>query len=154
MKKSKNKNIRFFIVNILPYLYGPQASRLHYGPRTSVRSVIIKLMNKQYRTFDQFWPYYVLEHSRKGTRVLHFFGTSLLFVFLIHALLAQSLFSLLAGVICAYGFAWTGHFLIEKNRPATFQYPLFSLIGDFKMYGLMWTGRMEREIERLRLRTT
>jgi hypothetical protein len=111
-------------------------------------------MSKRHRTFDQFWPYYVLEHSRKGTRVLHFFGTSLLFVFLIYALLTQSLLSLLAGVICAYGFAWTGHFLIEKNRPATFQNPLFSLIGDFKMYGLMWAGRMEQEVERLRLRTT
>ena len=118
------------------------------------RSDIINIMSKQYRTFAQFWPYYVLEHSRKGTRLLHFIGTSLLFVFLIHALFAQSLVSLAAGVICAYGFAWIGHFTIEKNRPATFQYPLFSLIGDFKMYGLMWTGRMEEEVQRLRLRTT
>ncbi|MCI0606443.1 DUF962 domain-containing protein, partial [bacterium] len=73
-------------------------------------------MSKRYQTFDQFWPYYVLEHSWRGTRVLHFVGTSLLFVFLIHAVLTQSLISLLAGVICAYGFAWAGHFLIEKNR--------------------------------------
>jgi hypothetical protein len=70
-----------------------------------------------------------------------------------HALFVQSLLSLAAGVICAYGFAWIGHFMIEKNRPATFQYPLFSLIGDFKIYGLMCTGKMENEVKRLRLRT-
>jgi hypothetical protein len=111
-------------------------------------------MNKQYRNFEEFWPFYVLEHSQKGTRVLHFLGTSFLFLFLIHGLLSQSLVSLGAGVVSAYGLAWAGHFWIEKNRPATFQHPLLSLIGDFKMYGLMWIGRMEQEVERMRLRAT
>ncbi len=111
-------------------------------------------MTKQYTTFDQFWPYYVLEHSQRGTRLLHFAGTSLLFLLLIHAILTQSLWSMLAGVICGYAFAWIGHFCFEKNRPATFQYPFFSLIGDFKMYGLMWTGKMGQEVERMKLRTT
>ena len=109
-------------------------------------------MEQRYKTFQEFWPFYVLEHSKKGTRLLHYIGTNLLFAFLVHALLTGSAWSILQGIIAAYGCAWTGHFFIEKNRPATFRYPLFSLIGDFKMYGYTITGRMEKEIERVKLR--
>jgi len=108
-------------------------------------------MNKRYKDFQEFWPFYVREHSKIGTRILHFIGTTSLFVFLLHAVVTGSPLSMLAGVFAGYGCAWTGHFLIEKNRPATFRYPLFSLIGDFKMYGLMLTGRMGKEIERVKI---
>jgi hypothetical protein len=109
-------------------------------------------MSKEYKDFQEFWPFYVGEHSKKGTRILHFAGTTALFFFLAHALVTASPFSLLAGVIAAYGCAWTGHFLIEKNRPATFRYPFFSFMGDFKMYGMMLTGKMQEEIDRIQTR--
>lgn len=106
-------------------------------------------MRKAYKDFEAFWPFYVREHSKKGTRALHFVGTSSLFAFLAAAILNRSASFFIAGIVAAYGCAWIGHFLIEKNRPATFQYPLFSLLGDFKMYGLMLTGRMEKELQRI-----
>ena len=106
-------------------------------------------MRKAYKDFNEFWPFYVREHSKKGTRMLHFIGTTALFIFLVAAIWSGSVWSLVAGVVAAYGCAWTGHFLIEKNRPATFQYPLLSLRGDFKMYALMLTGRMESELQRI-----
>lgn len=107
-------------------------------------------MSKQYKNFQEFWPFYVLEHSKRGTRLLHFIGTTSLFAFLAYGLATGTTFSLIAGVVSAYGCAWSGHFLVEKNRPATFRYPLYSLIGDFKMYGLMLTGTMDKEVERMK----
>jgi hypothetical protein len=94
------------------------------------------------RSFSEFWPFYLAEHSKSGTRALHFIGTTLLLLSLVLAVYQTSALYILYGVLCGYGFAWIGHFLIEKNRPATFQYPFYSLIADFKMYGLMLTGRL------------
>lgn len=93
-------------------------------------------MNR-YRSFHEFWPFYLQEHSKRGTKLLHFAGTMLLFVWIAIAILQRSPFFLLAAVVNAYGFAWVAHFVIEKNRPATFQYPLYSLLGDFKMCALI-----------------
>jgi hypothetical protein len=103
-----------------------------------------------YRNFAEFWPFYVLEHSKSGTRKLHFAGTTLLFVNLIAIPLTGSVWFLLAGIVSAYSCAWIGHFLIEKNRPATFKNPIFSLAGDFKMYAMMLTGKMDQEVENLK----
>jgi hypothetical protein len=108
-------------------------------------------MAKQYDTFDEFWPFYVLEHAQAGTRILHFIGTSLLLTCLFAIFFVGSFWFLFLGVLFAYGCAWAGHFLVEKNRPATFKYPFFSLAGDFKMYCLMLTGRMTQEVERCKL---
>ena len=85
--------------------------------------------------------------------MFHFVGTTLLFVFLAVGILAHSILYLICAVLSAYGLAWFSHFVIEKNRPATFRYPLFSLMGDFKMYGLILFGRMNQEIERLKIRS-
>ncbi|HEY4492876.1 MAG TPA: DUF962 domain-containing protein [Acidobacteriota bacterium] len=106
-------------------------------------------MAKRFRTFQEFWPYYLSEHSKRGTRVFHFVGTTLLWIFLVQAFRRSSFVYLAAGVIAGYGFAWAGHFLIEKNRPATFVYPLFSLLGDFKMYALILTRGITRELQRI-----
>jgi hypothetical protein len=101
------------------------------------------------RSFEEFWPFYVSQHRRHGTRLLHFAGTTLGFLFLARAVASARAIFLLWGLVAAYGLAWAGHFFIEKNRPATFQYPLWSFVGDMKMYGLMWRGRMTAEAERL-----
>lgn len=101
------------------------------------------------RTFEDFWPFYVGQHRRHGTRVMHFVGTTLGLAFLIRAVSTGNPVFVLSGLAGAYGFAWAGHYFIERNRPATFTYPLWSFVGDFKMYGLMLQGKMTAEVERL-----
>lgn len=101
------------------------------------------------RRFEDFWPFYVSQHRRPGTRVMHFIGTTLGLAFLVRAVTTGNAMLVLSGLAAAYGFAFAGHYFIEKNRPATFTYPLWSLVGDFKMYGLMLRGKMTAEVERL-----
>lgn len=103
----------------------------------------------RFRTFEDFWPFYVGEHSRPGTRALHFAGTTIGLMNLAGAIVTLNPWLLLSGVISGYAFAWIGHFFVEKNKPATFRYPAWSFRGDFRMYGLMWRGRMAAEIARL-----
>ena len=100
-------------------------------------------------SFAEFWPFYVGEHSKAGTRALHFLGTTLVLAWIAAALIFGHPVYLLWALLSGYGFAWIGHFLIENNRPATFTYPVWSLMGDFKMYGLMWRGKMAGEAARL-----
>ena len=102
-------------------------------------------------TFQEFWPFYVSQHRKTGTRFLHFVGTTLGLALFAAAIATGKPFLVLWGLVAAYGFAWIGHYFVEKNRPATFQYPAWSFLGDLKMYGLMWRGRMGAELERLGL---
>jgi len=97
---------------------------------------------KNFRKFSEFWPYYISEHSKPGNRLCHFIGTSLLFVCLILAAYFLKPIFIAAGIVLGYGFAWFGHFFVERNRPATFKYPLLSLMGDFKMYFLILSGKL------------
>jgi hypothetical protein len=103
----------------------------------------------RYRTYEEFWPFYVAQHREKSTRWLHFTGTTLVLCSLAAAVLVSPRW-LLAAPLAGYGFAWLGHFGFEHNRPATFTYPWWSLRGDFRMYRLMWLGRMEQELARAR----
>ena len=98
-------------------------------------------------SFEQFWPFYVSQHSRSSTRALHFAGTTMVLGSLAAGVLVAPGWAAVAPVL-GYGPAWIGHFFFEKNRPATFTYPLWSLRGDFRMYWLMWTGRMAPEVDR------
>lgn len=99
-------------------------------------------MKKHFATYDDFFVFYVQQHSEPGTRWLHAVGTSLGLIILIGAFaLGRPWFALL-GFPVAYAFAWMSHFVIEKNQPATFGYPLWSFISDFRMFGLMLTGRL------------
>ena len=101
------------------------------------------MAERQYKSFSEFWPYYLGEHSKPATRMLHCFG-SLAAIAVIVALIAIGkwwLFPL--ALIPGYAMAWIGHFFIEKNRPATFTYPLWSFMGDWKMLALMLTGRLK-----------
>ena len=104
-------------------------------------------MGSRLASYEEFWPFYVSQHMKPGTRLLHFFGTTLVLVALAYAALVSP-WGLLAAPFCGYGPAWIAHFFVEKNRPATFTYPLWSLRGDFRMYRLMLLGRMGPELER------
>jgi hypothetical protein len=99
-------------------------------------------------TYREFWPFYVSQHINKTNRRLHFVGTSLASATLIAAITVNWRF-LIASVICGYSFAWVGHFFFERNRPATFTYPLWSLFGDFHMLSMMLRGRMENEVAKI-----
>jgi len=100
-------------------------------------------------SYREFWPYYVDQHRRPGTRQLHFIGTTAVIVCVLLTILLANPWYLLLGPVVAYGPAWIGHLFVERNRPATFRHPFWSMVGDFHMYGLMWAGRMEGEIRRL-----
>jgi hypothetical protein len=106
-------------------------------------------MPERIATFREFWPYYVREHSRPLTRGLHYIGTSGLFVIAAAAIATRrpALLGLLP--VVGYGFAWAAHFFVERNRPATFTYPLWSLGADFVMFGKMLRGRMHEEARAL-----
>ena len=92
-------------------------------------------------TFAEFYSRYLREHSRLGTWVLHFTGTTLFLVGLVLLAGTGRWGWLPAGVGAAYGCAWIGHFFVEHNRSATFQHPWFSLLGDFRRYADLWRGR-------------
>src|SRR5262245_8276981 len=100
-------------------------------------------------SFEEFWPYYVREHSNKLNRTLHFVGTTAAMGCVAGALLTPAKFLLFADPVVGYGPAWFGHFFIEKNRPATFKYPLWSLRADLRMWYLMLTRRMDDEVATL-----
>ena len=99
-------------------------------------------MADEYRSFADFYPYYLAEHSNRTARRLHFAGTLLVIVTLLYALATRRGLLLVLVPLFGYGFAWVGHFAFEKNRPATFKHPLYSLAGDFVMFKDMLTGRI------------
>ncbi|MCS6883898.1 MAG: DUF962 domain-containing protein [Acidobacteriota bacterium] len=109
------------------------------------------MSNKEnkYSSFAEFWPFYVGEHSRSATRTLHFIGTTLGILLLATAVATKLWYLLVLVPVVSYGFAWYSHFFVERNRPATFKYPLYSLLADFKMYYLILKGDMNSEVERI-----
>ncbi|HET9459708.1 MAG TPA: DUF962 domain-containing protein [Sphingomicrobium sp.] len=104
-------------------------------------------MAREYTTFAAFWPFYLREHSKPRTRALHYAGTTLVVLILLFAVLTGRWLMLLAVPLAGYGFAWVAHFGVEKNRPATFTYPLWSLAADFRMWWLWLTGRLASELD-------
>ncbi len=100
-------------------------------------------MAETFRSFGEFYPYYLSEHRDSTCRRLHFVGTALVIVLFVYALTTGQWVWLWLLPIVGYGFAWVGHFFFEKNKPATFQYPLYSLIGDFVMFRDILTGRIK-----------
>ncbi len=98
--------------------------------------------SERFNSFAEFYPYYLEEHRNPTCRRLHYAGSLLVLVVLGYALLSGQWLWLLALPVIGYGFAWVGHFAFERNRPATFQYPLYSLMGDWVMLKDMLTGRI------------
>ena len=97
---------------------------------------------RQFKSFAEFYPFYLNEHSNRTCRRLHFVGTSLALLFLIALLATGHAWYLLAAVLAGYGFAWIGHFVFEKNRPASFKRPLYSFKGDWVLWRDMLTGKI------------
>ena len=95
-----------------------------------------------YRSFGEFYPFYLSQHADRTCRRLHFIGTSLGIAAVIVAIVTLSAGWIAAGIATGYLFAWIGHFFFEKNRPATFTYPLYSFVGDWVMWKDMISGRM------------
>jgi hypothetical protein len=98
---------------------------------------------QQFKTFADFWPHYLREHSKAATRVMHCLGTLVAIGVVILTIAAGKWWLFPIALIPGYAFAWVGHFFIEKNRPATFTHPLWSFLGDWKMLALMLTGRLK-----------
>lgn len=99
-------------------------------------------MESSPRSFNEFYPYYLRQHSNRMCRRLHFMGTTGVIGILAYALITQTWWSLLLLPLVGYGFAWVGHFFFEKNKPAAFKKPLWSLWGDFVMYRDIIAGRI------------
>ena len=96
----------------------------------------------RFTSFREFYPFYLQEHSNKTCRRLHFIGTSLVLALLVAVLITGNWVWLWAFPVIGYGFVWVGHYVYEKNRPATFKYPFYSFMGDFVMYKDIWLGRL------------
>ena len=103
-------------------------------------------MSPRISTLEEFWPFYVSQHLNPINRRLHVYGTTLGLVLGIVALIWRAPSVAVSAVVVAYTFAWIGHFFYEKNRPATFTYPLLSFRADFRMYRLTLRGEMGAEI--------
>jgi hypothetical protein len=99
-------------------------------------------MDERYDSFAAFYPFYLSEHSDRTCRRLHFVGTSLGLACVALALGSGRWWLILLGLLIGYAFAWTGHFFFEKNRPATFRYPLYSFLGDWVMWRDILVGRI------------
>ncbi len=101
------------------------------------------MAEKKYKTLKDFYPFYLTEHSNRTNRRLHFVGTSILIATFAVMVITRNwkLFFVLPFI--GYGFAWVGHFLVEKNRPATFTYPAYSLVSDFIMFWQILTGKIK-----------
>ena len=99
-------------------------------------------MTQRFASFRDFYPYYLAEHRKPATRRLHFIGTLLVILTVVYAVAMQRWGFLVLAPVFGYGLAWIGHFVFEKNRPATFEHPLYSLAGDFVMFKDLLMGRI------------
>lgn len=103
-------------------------------------------MERKYHTLKDFYPYYLTEHSDPTCRLFHYVGTTLLLVIIAISIVLSAPKMLFLIPVVGYGFAWIGHFVFEKNKPATFQYPFYSLASDFIMYFHFLTGQIDTKL--------
>jgi hypothetical protein len=96
---------------------------------------------QKFKTLKEFYPFYLSEHQNFVSRVLHFIGTGLLLLSLFTGVLFHDWRFLAAIPFIGYSFAWVGHFFFEKNKPATFKYPFFSLASDFLLFWDLLNGK-------------
>ncbi len=98
---------------------------------------------KKFKSFSEFYPYYLSEHGDPVNRRLHFFGSLLTIIVVLFVIFTQTWIALILVPILGYGFAWIGHYFVEKNKPTTFTYPLYSLMGDWVMFKDILTGKIK-----------
>jgi hypothetical protein len=110
-------------------------------------------MARQFRSYSDFWPFYLGEHRKPETRAVHYVGTIASILCLAWALYSHNWWWLIAVPFFGYGPAWFGHFFIEHNKPATFKAPFWSLISDYRMCGLFLTGRLGHELMKYQIRS-
>lgn len=102
---------------------------------------------KKYKTFKEFYPFYLSQHANKTNRILHFIGTLFVILLLLASIFShQHRFAYFIPIM-GYGFAWVGHFFFEKNKPATFTYPLWSLLADFLMFYHILSGQISKKLD-------
>jgi hypothetical protein len=100
------------------------------------------MKEKKYKSFGDFYPFYLSEHSNKVSRRLHFTGTSIALGLLVAAAITQTWWLIALALVQGYAFAWVGHYFFERNKPATFKYPGFSLMGDWRLWWEILTGKL------------
>ena len=98
--------------------------------------------DKAFHSFEDFYPFYLGEHANRTCRRLHFTGTSIAVVLLCTAVITQRWWLIAVAFLQGYAFAWVGHFFFEHNKPATFKYPWFSFLGDWRLWWDMLSGRV------------
>jgi hypothetical protein len=104
--------------------------------------------NRKIETYSDFWPYYLQEHAKPGTRAFHYAGTGVAIASVLALAITGNVWFIPLALAGGYGFAWFAHFFVEKNRPATFTYPLWSLISDFRMAWDWVRGALPHELDR------
>jgi len=109
---------------------------------------MVSPLAQRFDSYASFWPHYLREHRRATTRAFHFAGTIAGVACGIYALASQSWWVLAAALIAGYGPAWLAHAAIERNRPATFTHPWWSLVSDFRMLALWVSGRLAAELKK------
>ena len=136
-----------FIATIEPISFEGCSHRRHADADARMYKSGMK-SEERMKTFEEFWPYYVREHSKKTTRTIHFVGTTAVMGLLAYAAVRRKAWPLFVAPLAGYGPAWFSHFFVEGNKPATFKYPLWSLKADFIMWGKIARGQMDAEVER------
>ncbi|SDB73183.1 hypothetical protein SAMN02927895_04668 [Belnapia rosea] len=111
-------------------------------------SALSRSMVDRFRSFDEFWPFYLREHARPATRVIHVAGTWTAAIVLLIGLSLGPWWLMLLAPLIGYGCAWISHLFVERNRPATFSHPMWSLRGDLRLAVLAATGRLGPELRR------
>lgn len=100
--------------------------------------------SRRFERFRDFYPFYLAEHSDSRCRTMHYLGSALVVAIIAYALLSGRFGTLWLLPFVGYGFAWGGHFFFEHNKPATFKYPVYSLLGDWVMFKDFLSGRLRR----------
>jgi len=103
-------------------------------------------VSQRITTYHEFWPHYLREHAKPETRAIHFLGTGISTASLVAMLVTGNPLFIAMALVGGYGPAWFAHFVIERNRPATFQYPLWSLASDYRMTFVWLTGHLGEEL--------
>ena len=116
------------------------------GKICKFEDINVVIMASKFQTLREFYPYYLTEHQDNTSRSLHYIGTSLFLIIMGYAVVTATWWLIPASIVSAYAFAWVGHFFFERNKPATFTYPFFSLASDFIMLFHFITGQLPKRM--------